>query len=121
MLYLYELSLESPRESSPLHGRLEEMFDIFFIFTIFTAMYAVWYAGKAPFGVSRIWHTTAIASAAWLLFFFAYFMVAEAPLRPQYHMILVSLFYCTLAITYAAVNHSGRIAERNRLMRDKSR
>lgn len=121
MLYLYELSSESPGEGSPLHGRLEEMFDIFFIFTIFTAMYAVWYAGKAPFGVSRIWHTTAIASAAWLLFFFAYFMVAEAPLRPQYHMILVSLFYCTLAITYAAVNHSGRIAERNRLMRDKSR
>lgn len=121
MLYLYELSLESPGESSPLHERFEEMFDIFFIFTIMATMYISWYSYKAPSGVSRWLHAIAAASAACMTFFFAYFMVGESPVRPQYHMVLVCVWYFILAIAYATFYYKGCIKERERLQGRKSR
>lgn len=120
MLYLYELSLESPRESSPLHERFEKMFDIFFILTISTSMYVAWYGYNAPLGVSRKVHVLAIASATWLTAFFAYYMAAEAPLRPQYHTVLILMWYCAVALTYATLYYRGCAEEHNK-MRDKSR
>ena len=121
MLYLYELSLESPRESSPLHERLEEMFDVFFILTISTSMYVAWYGYNAPLGVSRKVHVLAIASATWLTAFFAYYMAAEAPLRPQYHTVLILMWYCAVALTYATLYERGRSEVRNELRDNKSR
>ena len=50
-------------------------------------MYVAWYGYNAPLGVSRKVHVLAIASATWLTAFFAYYMAAEAPLRPQYHTV----------------------------------
>lgn len=97
------------------------MFDIFFIFTITTTMYISWYSYKAPSGVSRGLHALAIASAVWLLLFFAYFMVGESPVRPQYHMILVCVWYFILAIAYATFYYKGCIKERERLQGRKSR
>ena len=121
MLYLYELSLESPRESSPLHERNRKMtFDTFFISTIFAAMYTVWYAYTSPSGVGRKVHTLAAASAAWLLLFFTYYMVEESPHRPTYHTVLILVWYCAVALTYAALYYRGCAEEHNKL-RDKSR
>ena len=97
------------------------MFDIFFIFTITTTMYISWYSYEAPSGVSRGLHALAIASAVWLLLFFAYFMVGESPVRPQYHMILVCVWYFILAIAYATFYYKGCIKERERLQGRKSR
>ena len=121
MLYLYELSLESPGESSPLYERLEEMFDIFFILTILATMYVAWYAYRAPSGVSHIWHTLAAAAGVWMTVFFIYFMVAESPHRPMYHTVLVALFYCTTAATYTTLQERGKTEVRNELRDNKSR
>ena len=96
------------------------MFDIFFIFTIMATMYISWYSYKAPSGVSRWLHAIAAASAACMTLFFAYFMVGESPVRPQYHMILVCIWYLILAIAYATFYYKGCIKERNKL-RGKSR
>ena len=121
MLHLYELSLESPRESSPLHERNRKMtFDTFFISTIFAAMYTVWYAYTSPSGVGRKVHTLAAASAAWLLLFFTYYMVEESPHRPIYHTVLILMWYCAVDLTYAALYYRGCAEEHNKL-RDKSR
>ena len=84
-------------------------------------MYISWYSYKAPSGVSRGLHALAIASAVWLLLFFAYFMVGESPVRPQYHMILVCVWYFILAIAYATFYYKGCIKERERLQGRKSR
>lgn len=121
MLYLYELSLESPGESSPLLGRNKKMsFDIALILTIMCTMYIAWYGYVSPSGVSLKIHTLAIASATWLTAFFAYYMAAEAPLRPQYHTVLILMWYCAVALTYATLYYRGCAEEHNK-MRDKSR
>ena len=95
-------------------------FDTFFISTIFAAMYTVWYAYTSPSGVSRKVHVLAIASATWLTAFFAYYMAAEAPLRPQYHTVLILMWYCAVALIYATLYYRGCAEEHNK-MRDKSR
>ena len=97
------------------------MFDIFFIFTIMTTMYISWYSYKAPSGVSRGLHALAIASAVWLLLFFAYFMVGESPVRPQYQKELMYIWYFVLSIAYATFYYRGCIKERERLQGRKSR
>jgi len=97
------------------------MFDIMFISTIFAAMYISWYAYTSPSGVSLKIHTLAITSAAWLLLFFAYYMVAEASQRPGYHTALVYAYYGVLASTYATLYYRGCIEERNKLRDNKSR
>ena len=112
--------MESPRESSPLHERFEEMFGVFFMLTILATMYVAWYGYVSPSGVSLKIHTLAIASATWLTAFFAYYMAAEAPLRPQYHTVLILMWYCTTALTYIVLYERGRSEVRNEL-RDKSR
>lgn len=122
MLYLYELSLESPRESSPLLGRNKKMsFDIALILTIMCTMCIAWYGYVSPSGVSLKIHTLAIASATWLTAFFAYYMAAEAPLRPQYHTVLILLWYCTTTLTYIVLYEKGRSEVRNELRDNKSR
>ena len=97
------------------------MFEIFFIFTIMATMYISWYSYKAPSGVSRELHAIAAASAACMTFFFAYFMVGESPVRPQYHMILVCIWYFILAIAYATFYYRGCNEVRNKLRDNKSR
>ena len=110
-----------PEKVVPLHERNRKMtFDTFFISTIFAAMYTVWYAYTSPSGVSRKVHALAIASAVWLLLFFAYYMTAEAPLRPQYHTVLILMWYCAVALTYATLYYRGCAEEHNK-MRGKSR
>lgn len=121
MLYLYELSLESPGESSPLHERFEEMFDVFFILTILATMYVAWYAYRAPSGVSRELHAIAAISAVGLTGFFAYYMVAESTIRPAYHTVAIYLYYCVAALTYATLYERGRSEVRNELRDNKSR
>ena len=121
MLYLYELSLESPRESSPLHERLEEMFDVFFILTILATMYVTWYGYNAPSGASRELHAIAAISAVWLTGFFVYYMVAESTIRPAYHTVAICLYYCMVALTYATLYEKGRSEVRNELRDNKSR
>ena len=91
------------------------MFDVFFILTISTSMYVAWYAYTSPSGVSRKVHTLAIASAVWLLLFFAYFMVGESPVRPQYQKELMYIWYFVLSIAYATFYYRGCIKERERL------
>lgn len=106
----------------PTEERIKKMtFDIFFISTIFTTMYVTWYAYTSPSGVSRKMHALAIASAVWLLLFFAYFMVGESPIRPQYHMRLVCAWYCVLAVAYVTFYYKGYIKERKRLQGTNSR
>lgn len=121
MLYLYELSSESPEKVVPRTKGIPMSFDVLFTAVIASTMYVAWYAGRAPSGVSVQWHVLAVTAATYLVAFFVYFMVAESPHRPMYHTVLVSLLYCTLAVTYAIATHEGCRYERNRLMRDKSR
>ena len=122
MLYLYELSLESPGESSPLLGRNKKMsFDIALILTIMCTMYIAWYGYVSPSGVSLKIHTLAIASATWLTAFFAYYMAAEAPLRPQHQTVLILMWYCTTTLTYIVLYEKGRSEVRNELRDNKSR
>ena len=83
-------------------------------------MYISWYSYKAPSGVSRWLHVIAAASAAWLLLFFTYYMVEESPHRPTYHTVLILVWYCAVALTYAALYYRGCAEEHNKL-RDKSR
>ena len=71
-------------------------------------MYVVWYAYRAPSGVSHIRHTLAAAAGVWMTVFFIYFMVAESPHRPMYHTVLVALFYCTTAATYTTLQERGK-------------
>ena len=111
-----------PDKVAPTEERIKKMtFDIFFIFTIMATMYISWYSYKAPSGVSHIWHTLAAALAACMAIFFAYFMVGESPVRPQYHMRLVCAWYCVLAIAYVTFYYKGCIKERKRLQGRKSR
>lgn len=95
-------------------------FDIALILTIMCTMCIAWYGYVSPSGVSLKIHTLAIASATWLTAFFAYYMAAEAPLRPQYHTVLILLWYCTTTLTYIVLYEKGRSEVRNEL-RDKSR
>ena len=97
------------------------MFDIFFIFTIMATMYISWYAGKVPSGVSVQWHALAVTAATYLVAFFVYFMVVEAPLRPQYHTALILIWYCAVALTYATLYERGRNEARNELRGNNSR
>lgn len=95
-------------------------FDNIFLVAILATMYIAWYAYASPSGVSLKAHTLAIASAAWLLLFFAYYMVEESPHRPTYHTVLILVWYCAVALTYAALYYRGCAEEHNKL-RDKSR
>ena len=97
------------------------MFDIFFIFTIMATMYISWYSYKAPSGVSRGLHTIAAASAACMAAFFAYFMVGESPVRPQYQTELIYIWYFVLSIAYATFYYRGCNEARNKLRDNKSR
>jgi TRAP-type uncharacterized transport system fused permease subunit len=111
-----------PEKVVPTEERIKKMtFDIFFILTISTSMYVAWYAYRAPSGVSHIWHTLAAAAGVWMAAFFAYFMVGESPVRPQYHMRLVCAWYCVLAVAYVTFYYKGCIKERKRLQGTKSR
>jgi len=104
-----------PEKVVPQKREGEEMFDIFFALTILVTMYISWYSGKAPSGVSVQWHALAVTAATYLVAFFVYFMVAEAPLRPQYHKTLILIWYCAVALTYATLYYRGCIEERNKL------
>ncbi|QWQ31964.1 hypothetical protein KOY48_03575 [Candidatus Minimicrobia naudis] len=87
-----------------MKGKKKMTFDTFFIITIMAAMYIAWYGYTSPSGVGREVHTLAIASAAWLLLFFAYYMVEESPHRPQHHKELKYIWYCALSLAYATLH-----------------
>ncbi len=95
-------------------------FDNIFLVAILATMYIAWYAYASPSGVSLKAHTLAIASAAWLLLFFAYYMVEESPHRPTHHTAVIYIYCCVMALTYTILYHKGCIEEHKKL-RDKSR
>ena len=87
MLYLYELSSESPEKVVPRTKGIPMSFDVLFTAVIASTMYVAWYAGRAPSGVSVQWHVLAVTAATYLVAFFVYFMVAESPHRPMYRAV----------------------------------
>lgn len=84
-------------------------------------MYVAWYGYNAPLGVSRKVHALAVTSAVWLLLFFTYYMVEESPHRPTYHTVLILMWYCAVALTYATLYEKGNGEVRNELRDNKSR
>ena len=117
MLYLYELSSESPGESSPQEQE-NKMYETAMIITVVSVMYLAAWSLHSHDKMSGIAPSILAAMAAMaILLELTIYMVVLLPVLPWTISAVVFTATATLFVTCALV----RANEQNKLLRDKSR